>query len=92
MQLVEVLNRWGHADFDGILGCEFCGSHQYMPGGYADTRFYEGVIPAIKCLACDKRTCAELKEGINDPEHHSGELVELKEVLVRRWVKKNANI
>jgi hypothetical protein len=40
-------------DFKAVYVCEGCG-HQENGGGYDDAYFHENVIPAMKCMKCDK--------------------------------------
>ena len=59
---------WKHRfDFDALAECEFCGNEQILKNGYDDSRFHNQVVPAIKCIKCDKRTNDEVPEGISDP-------------------------
>jgi hypothetical protein len=85
MKLVEKLTRYAN-DFTGILECEHCGSFQHMSGGYSDARFYNQVIPAIKCVACDKRQIDIVPEGISDPGYQGGILAKKISVSVEKWV------
>ncbi len=87
MKLIEILNQ-RRADFSGILRCEFCHEHQGLMAGYDDSRFHCDVIPAIRCVNCNRRTDDVLKEGITDPGTCDGFAVELKNVTVKKWVKK----
>lgn len=74
MKLVEMM-RIHRNDFEGVLECEHCGSHQLLKYGYDDERFHHQVIPAIKCLKCEKRTTEQIPTGISDPGYQGGQLV-----------------
>lgn len=84
MQLVEIL--WQHRnDFSGVLRCEFCGKHQIMKYGYDDYIFHNQVIPAIRCMACDRRSVEEIPKGISDPGYQGGYPVEKRQKVVEVW-------
>lgn len=74
-------------DFNAILECEHCGATQYMDYGYDDHRFHTQVIPAIKCLKCNKRGNEVIPEGISDPGYQGGFPVKKVKVEVEKWVK-----
>ncbi len=59
---------WKHRfDFEGIAKCEFCNHEQELKYGYDDANFHDNVIPAIKCVKCDKRTTDQTLSKISDP-------------------------
>ena len=87
MKLIERTRHSGN-DFDGILQCEHCGSHQYMQYGYDDLTFHHKVVPAIKCMACDKRTNDMLHEGISDPGYQGGTPVRKVHKVIEVWEPK----
>lgn len=88
MKMHEIINRWGHADFSCILKCEFCDSYQFADNCYNDKLFHDAVIPAIKCMNCEKRSQEELRQGISDPGYQYGEIVEPEEAVVFKWKPK----
>lgn len=82
MKLIEIL--WQRrSDFEGVAECEFCGSYQSLKHGYSDRRFYDQVIPAIKCVSCGKRTNEVIPEGISDPGFQGGQL--LKKIMTETF-------
>lgn len=86
MKLYE--KTWQHRyDFDGVLQCEFCGMFQTLKHGYDDSNFHNNVIPAIKCLACDKRSTDSTLDKITDPGYQDGVRVKQveKTVVVKEW-------
>lgn len=76
MKLIQTV--WQHRyDFSGIAECEFCNSKQTLMNGYDDKNFHDNVIPAIKCLNCNKRTTKETLSKISDPGYQGAELIRL---------------
>lgn len=86
MKLIEVTWQYRY-DFQGILECEFCGSHQTLENGYDDLNFHQNVIPAIQCVKCEKRSSDESLPKISDPGTQGGVPVKLAEIKVQRWVR-----
>lgn len=86
MNLKEIVWR-SRNDFTGIVECEFCGCQQSLENGYDDTRFRTQVIPAIKCLDCNRRSNEIIPEGIGDPGYQGAVKVKQEQYTDYRWVK-----
>lgn len=84
MRLIEKLSQ-SRYDFTAVLMCEHCSSTQFMDNGYDDDIFLYKVIPAIKCIKCEKRAVETIPDGIGDPGYQGGFIVERKPVTEYRW-------
>lgn len=86
MKLIEVVSQH-RFDFTGVVQCEFCQGTQSLEHGYDDANFHNNVIPAIKCVKCDKRSVDVVPDGISDPGTQGA--IPLKRQVIEReiWVK-----
>lgn len=82
MILKEKLSQF-RDDYDGVFECEFCNSFQYHKDCYQDPNFWDNVIPAIRCIKCNKRTNDSL------PEERVGQGIAVvqRPVTIQQWQK-----
>jgi len=65
MKITKTYN-WNRRDFSYDARCEHCGNEEKYTGGYDDDRYYNWVMPALRCRKCCESTNSKpLKDVLN---------------------------